>query len=247
MGYAPAFDTPNMAGVDIQNTKEYSPIRRRILTEILPVVMPSVEGDAKFSILCPPGPLKASRAQCKALGTTFTTCGRLPGYVMEKLGLSVMANGLSGVRDFAWALGAWTTTRTLSIYDDQQMPRPGDIYLVSEPNSPAIAHIAIMINPFTDPIWSADSGQGTPDLQMALYVPKKLNPDSGVITSKPHYQYAYSFPRRIVGWADIDRLCAAAGTPEGKAAMAETAQKIARQEAERKAGKNPGAIFPEAR
>jgi hypothetical protein len=111
-----------------------SPRRQRILRQILPQVVPSVYGDATF---------KKIDANWKP-GSGYTTCGGLPSFVAQSLGVSKVmkdegmgAYALTGMRNAAIRRGAWVHTGRSKRNPDgfggsdvRPMPKPGDLYLL---------------------------------------------------------------------------------------------------------------------
>jgi hypothetical protein len=198
---------PDYQGLDADSL---TPIRRQVLFNLLPLVVPSTEGDEKFDLLM-------THKKCqdqRDANPHFTTCGSLPGWLFSRLGLhkSLANYGLAGVRDAAMKLGCWVRNDELghamyeSAYHQDQRPLPGDVYLLANSkNSQEIMHIGVIVNPTGTRWWTADSGQGKKEEQQALYVPRLYQPATrqldgenyGVGTGRP--------PRRLIGWVDLER------------------------------------------
>lgn len=227
-GYDIPYAMPDMTGVDLASLPE---IRRRVLTEIIPQVVPSREGDPKFHRLASKENLKSERKN----NPNFTTCGALPGFVFGQLGIRCFGPGLDGNRMIAEAIGCWVDPWAAeNIYDDL-MPKPGDVYLLSGvENTQFIYHTAIMVNPFTNPFWSADAGQGAKTLQMAIYVPHEYNSGTGILTSKPHGALGFTHPRRLRGWIDLEKVAAIMGRPDGQQLAQAAMRKVAEAEKKRR-------------
>jgi len=200
-------------------------VRHDILFKWLPMVLESTEGDKKFDNLMTHKKCVEQRATTPG----FTTCGALPGWVMTKIGIKgrITGYGLAGVRDEAIKINAWVAHDELhnamyqSAYGADRRPLPGDVYILgSQRNANEILHIGIITNP-EGTLWqTADAGQGSREVQKALYVDRKYDPKNRLLDGEDVFanaaqaaglsaaqlkQYGVRPPRRLIGWVDIDR------------------------------------------
>ncbi|MEZ0371683.1 MAG: hypothetical protein ACAI44_21505 [Candidatus Sericytochromatia bacterium] len=193
-----------------------SPARQRMLTE-LDQVMGSVQAEGKYG-----------KGRNIFTGTEWdpaankpksggTSCGLLPGVMLNHMGLvapleghPIAGCGTNGVRDEAQALGfgIWQES------DGKLRPKPGDIYVLcndkGQPDDDGVTHIGVVLeNDKSDPakgdVWvTADAGQGSFDKQEAKEVLRRLvKDDKGRLYLDGPVD---PVPRRVGGWADIDRL-----------------------------------------
>jgi hypothetical protein len=188
-----------------------SDIRKKVINDLLPMVVPSTEDSPRFDLLM-------THAKCddqRKLNDNFTTCGSLPGWLFTRLGLnSSLSNyGLKGVMDAALALGCWVKNSDINaaLYKDTYggadlRPRPGDVYLLSAANnSKEIHHIGVIVNPTGLRWWTADAGQGDKPKQQAQWVPHKYIPEKRQLNGEYASWAKPPEPRRLVGWVDLDR------------------------------------------
>jgi hypothetical protein len=109
--------------------------RRQILHAIVPQVVPSTYGDAKFKRI----------DATWVPGSGYTTCGGLPGFVAGQLGLSaeirregIGGSGLASMRDAAIKRGAWVhhsmlnrrLAGAMNLESSMNRPQPGDFYML---------------------------------------------------------------------------------------------------------------------
>lgn len=200
--------------------------RRRILTIILPQVVPSAYGSAAF---------KRVDANWKP-GAGYTTCGGLPAFVarslayddeVKKTGIGI--GGLVGMRNAGIATGSWVHNGQMErrrAGPGGLRPRPGDFYLLCSgsidrhergcncmaPVKPedahkykgaAIEHVGVIVST-EGQLWkTADAGQGG-SVQKALYVSRQYHPQTHQVTGESD---RFGKPmRRLCGWIDVDRF-----------------------------------------
>ncbi|MGE0422433.1 MAG: hypothetical protein AB7O88_09225 [Reyranellaceae bacterium] len=109
--------------------------RVQIIRNIVPQVVPSTYGEAKF---------KRIDSTWKP-GDAYTTCGGLPGFVAGELGVSaevrregIAGSGLASMRDAAIKRGAWVhhsmlnrrLAGAMNLEGDMKRPKPGDFYML---------------------------------------------------------------------------------------------------------------------
>ncbi len=197
---------PDYSGIDFD---ALSPVRRRVLKELLPMVMPSAEGSAKFDHLMTHAACNAARAAKPG----FTTCGALPGFIFSRLGLHGLANyGLAGVKEAAEQHGCWANNSELhrvmyqSAHHKARRPLPGDVFIQGSLASDAeILHIGVIVNPTGDVWWTADAGQGERTAQCALYLQRTYKADTRELGSFHWRGRPSGKSRRLIGWVDLDR------------------------------------------
>lgn len=198
---------PDYSGIDFSTLSAF---RTRAIKEIIPMVVPSMVGDAKFSLF----QSKEKVEQRLKENPNFTTCGALPAWYFEKLGLhkSLSSYGLSSVRDDAIRLGCWRANDHFhamlyeQTYGVKRRPLPGDVYILSGKESEKeITHIGIIINSSGNRWWTADAGQGEKTLQQAWYVPRSYKEDTRQLDGETYSNDPKRPMRRIIGWVDIER------------------------------------------
>ena len=201
--------------------------RKRILEQILPEVVPSAYGDAKFTRL----------DKNWKPGAGYTTCGALPTFVAERIGMAphiaregLGRYGLSSMRDGGILRGAWRhhnmVLRSLgaAMGLEPARPRPGDFYLLCSgdghdtgcctiyPSDPKkewqykgakVEHVGVIVDA-SGGIWTtADAGQPGPNNgQAALYVKRNFDATTGFMTGEANR--AGKPMRRLCGWLDVD-------------------------------------------
>jgi len=109
--------------------------RIQIIRNIVPQVVPSTYGEAKF---------KRIDSKWKP-GDAYTTCGGLPGFVAGELGVTdevkregITGSGLAAMRDAAIKRGAWVHHSMLNrrlaggmnLESSMNRPKPGDFYML---------------------------------------------------------------------------------------------------------------------
>lgn len=114
---------------------DYSERRVQIIRNIVPQVVPSTYGEAKF---------KRIDSKWKP-GDAYTTCGGLPGFVAGELGVTdevkregITGGGLASMRDAAIKRGAWVHHSMLNrrlaggmnLESSMNRPKPGDFYML---------------------------------------------------------------------------------------------------------------------
>lgn len=198
---------PDLAGI---NFGELSDIRRRVIKELLPRVVPSTEGakDGFETMMS-----TKSLATMRRLNSKATTCGALPGWLFSQIHApsALRDYGLSSVRAAARRLNCWVSNSKLEldIYRPTR-PKPGDVYLAGSLRSDdEILHIGVIVNPTGPRWWTADAGQGTLDMQQAHYVPRRYDVLERTLTGAVWQGRPISGPYRLVGWVDLDRVRAA--------------------------------------
>jgi len=180
--------------------------RKRLFVEVNKRI-PSVEGT-------PPEPGKVNLFDGVAHMTHGTSCGLLPGVVMQRLGIHgpISQYATEGVRIEAQKMGIWVES------DGTARPLPGDIYVLRYPERPdedSVQHVGIFYeldkqDPQLGLIWvTADAGQGSHEVQEAKLVNRAMEKVDGV---HPFLSGPKNTPgdspqlRRIGGWVDVDRL-----------------------------------------
>jgi hypothetical protein len=191
---------PDLRGIDFNSLSD---TRNKIINLFLPQVIPSIEGEAKFDRLM-------THDQCvqqRAILPNFTTCGSLPGWLFKQIGLPRLANyGLKGVMDAAVDIGCWVENPVVvnGDYTSDLLPLPGDVFLMCSRNIKEILHIGVIVNPYSDQWWIAEAGQGTREVQQALWDPHTYDPANGFLDMVVP-SYAAKKPHRyLLGWVDID-------------------------------------------
>ena len=206
-----------------------SQLRQDILYKYMPEFVESVEGDKNFD---KPTTKKACDAARKK-NPNFTTCGALPAVVMQRAGIKgpiATGYGVGGVMLEAKKIGVWVDHHdTLhnamykSAYGVDRRPLPGDVYLLGSKGGDVL-HVGIITNSEGTTWQTADSGQGAKELQKALYVDRKYDPQNRLLDGEDAFAnaaqaaglsaaqlkaYGIRPPRVLIGWVDIDRLKAA--------------------------------------
>lgn len=182
-----------------------TPIRAQAL-QVLKDVLPAQNGGA--------GKLQAnadaigagdaqvwSEMKAKNPAVSYSNCGSLPGYMSRMLGLADNGtnNAVDGVRSKARARGAWVDAAPgLPV-----LPKPGDIYGLSEGPKSILTHVGIIVDIERNPdgtytLTTADSGQGSMPNWSAGFVTRTLD------ISGPRSTYL-GRTRYLAGWADIER------------------------------------------
>ncbi len=203
---------------------ELSRRRQRILTAILPQVVPSTYGSQAF---------KRIDANWKP-GAGYTTCGGLPAFVARQLGLDAAAEktgigigGLAGMRNAGITTKSWVHNGARERRSGEFRPKPGDFYLLCSgdparheagcncisPTRPEdyhkwrgaqVEHVGVIVSAEGNLWKTADAGQGGPQAQQALYVFRQYNRITQQITGESD---KLGKPmRRLCGWLDVDRF-----------------------------------------
>ncbi len=199
---------------------ELSARRRHVLGIIVPQVVPSYYGDAKF---------KRIDANWKP-GAGYTTCGGLPSHVANQLGVTekcraqgILGSGLASLRDAAMMQNAWVhhdLTRLSA--SDAIRPKPGDIYMLCSGEDSAhktnciclstktkgrpakVEHVGVIVHA-RGTLWkTADAGQPNGNLECALYCERTFNPAIGWLTGETDGKGGKPM-RRLCGWLDIEK------------------------------------------
>lgn len=201
-------------------------IRRDILYKYLPQLLESTEGDPKFDKLMTKKACDAARKSTPG----FTTCGALPAVVMQMAGIKgpiATGYGVAGVMIEAQKVNCWVDHKNelhnamyKSAYGVERRPLPGDIYLLGT-KAGDILHVGIITNSAGTQWQTADSGQGARELQKAVYVERKYDPQNRLLDGEDAFanaaqgvglsaaqmkQYGIRPPRLLIGWVDIDKL-----------------------------------------
>ncbi|PKL77589.1 MAG: hypothetical protein CVV27_05040 [Candidatus Melainabacteria bacterium HGW-Melainabacteria-1] len=154
-----------------------------------------------------------------------TTCGLLPGSMLNHLGVrqsQLSGSATNGIEIQGRRLGVWVDS------DGNNRPKPGDVYALRYAESPnardSVAHVGVIYDTSQDQVWwTADSGQGSKDAQSAGRIPRQLVYDEQgfPMLSKPLKLDAEGQPilgefartdgeddnlRRIAGWVDLDKV-----------------------------------------
>ena len=207
--------------------EQLSARRRRILTQILPAVVPSTYGDKRF------GEIDSNWTP----GCGYTTCGGLPAYVSNHIGQNPShkkrgygLGGLIGMRNAALRFGAWVhhdpaaTQASIARGEAPKLPRPGDYYLLCSgrghntgcnhiaPTSQKMAwrykgatieHVGVIVEAKGELWRTADAGQGYSKVtQQALYMFRRFNAATGRMTGEVGGKGRPM--RRLCGWVNID-------------------------------------------
>ena len=207
---------------------DLSPRRRRIICEILPAVVPSTYGSARF---------REIDANYKP-GAGYTPCGGLPALVARHLGVTLQQRkegmggyGLVGLRNGAIRRGAWVHAgdcpgnAAVASAPLGTRPKPGDLYVLcsgsghafgcctlqretKEDPMPrhlgaAVEHVGVIVDADNEALWiTADAGQGA-GVQYADYVLRQYDGTTGFMTGEA--SRAGKPMRRLCGWVDVDR------------------------------------------
>lgn len=191
------FDEDGSAGSSVSEKDDYGlSNRRKAALDVVSEVVPSAYGDARFAKLAPAwNPQMAVQSN----GAFLTTCGYLPGYVGSKLGLekNLSSYGTFALRDNARTWGAWIEP------GGDARPKPGDAYALADAAG-GIVHVGFIVSAPTSGPWkTADAGQGSHEVQTAVYQDRPY--DSMLLTLGGPLG-----PRRLAGWVDLDRVPLAA-------------------------------------
>lgn len=181
-----------------------SPLRKRIINDIIPKYVPSTYGDARFSKLAPgyevhidPDTGKLVQTfQGNVLPESFTTCGSLPCRIGYDLGVKdgITRCGVPGMRDIGKAAGAWVDA-------GRRRPEPGDFYGLSQTPGGILTHVGIIIDA-SGPIWrTADAGQGPHDKQAAAYLDRPYDAKALTLGGP-------AGPRPFAGFLDVEKYMA---------------------------------------
>ncbi len=192
--------------------------RERTLRRIVPTVVPSVYGSKAF---------RSIDANWEP-GKGYTTCGGLPAYVAQQLGVTLAQRkqgigsyGLAGLRNAGIINRAWVHVSTRDRTLQHRRPRPGDFYMlcsggkheygccrIAPPdgsNKPylgaKVEHVGVIVDAETALWKTADAGQGYP-IQEAKYVLRHFNSATGEMTGEQNRQGRPM--RRLCGWLDLD-------------------------------------------
>ncbi len=140
-----------------------------------------------------------------------TTCGMLPGVLMQKLKVKgpITQYATEGLRIEGKKLGVWVDN------DGTTMPKPGDLYWLryeDKPSSDSVAHVGVIYDVSNPNTWiTADAGQGSSAVQEAKLVHRNMKKKDGThfFLSGPSNTPGDSPAlRRIGGWIDLDKLLA---------------------------------------
>lgn len=201
--------------------------RRYVLDVIVPQVVPSSYGDAKFKLI------DANWAP----GKGYTTCGGLPAHVTNQLGVTkkqiaqgIVGSGLSSLRDAAIMQNAWFHhdlqlrwfANNMNIESSAKRPKPGDLYMLCSGEESAhkincnclstkmkgtpakVEHVGVIISS-EGTLWkTADAGQPNGNVQCARYCDRTFNPTTGWLTGESDGKGGKPM-RRLCGWLDIDK------------------------------------------
>lgn len=207
--------------------EELNARRRYILDVIVPQVVPSSYGDAKFKLI------DANWAP----GKGYTTCGGLPAHVASQLGVppkliaeGIAGAGLASLRDAGIKQNAWVhhnlTLRFLStgmnLEGQMNRPKPGDLYMLCSGEESShkafcnclstkahgrvakVEHVGVIVSS-KGTVWkTADAGQPNGNVQCAKYCDRTFNPATGLLTGE--FDGTGGRPmRRLCGWLDVDK------------------------------------------
>jgi hypothetical protein len=177
-------------------------VRDRVL-EILHEVVPSRYGDARFARLAP-----GYRPDDPRLPPGFTTCGYLPLYVGNRLGVrdGITRGGVEGVRMIGRDHGVWVEA------GGSKRPRPGDFLGLSATRGGILTHVDVLVDASGNPWRTADAGQGARDMQEARYVDRIYDPVN-VTLGGP------AGARPLAGWFDLAAYFGEPEAPEGSALL----------------------------
>ena len=164
-------------------------VRSRILS-VLSEVVPSAYPDARFRSLAPAyDPTKAPWSEPGGP----TTCGFLPWWVGNRIGVRITGGGTYELRDVAKAAGAWIEP------GNGRRPSPGDPYAVGN-DAGSIDHVGFIVKLNGDDWTTADAGQGPRERQGAAENVRKYDRRTNRLGT-----------RRLVGWMDVAKYVAAKG------------------------------------
>lgn len=166
--------------------------RLRIVNDILPSVVPSRYGDARFAKLAP-----GYRPDDPKLPPGFTTCGYLDLFVGHALGAKdgITRGGTEQIRTAGKAANAWVEP------GGGRLPSPGDLYGIDKIDSAGnryIVHVGVIVDA-SGPVWrTADAGQGPRNAQEAQYVDRPYDAANATLGGP-------AGPRPLAGWINIDK------------------------------------------
>ncbi len=194
------------SGITKANDPRLSDARKKFFVELEKRV-PSVEGHKSAAG-------KSNLFDGVAHQVKGTTCGLLPGVLMQRMGVRgvISSYATEGVRTEGQRLGVWVEN------DGTNLPTPGDIYVLRYPETPntdSVAHVGVVYD-VTDPNrWiTADAGQGSREVQEAKLVTRNMKKVDGThfFLSGPSNTPGDSpLLRRIGGWVNLDALLAKSG------------------------------------
>lgn len=200
--------------------------RRHVLGIIVPQVVPSTYGDAKF---------KRIDSKWKP-GAGYTTCGGLPSHVANQLGVTekckaqgILGSGLTSMRDCAIMQNAWVHNDLARFFANDAItggtanrPKPGDLYMLcsgedsahktncvclstkTKGRLAAVEHVGVIVSA-RGTLWkTADAGQNNGPVQCARYCDRTFNPATGWLTGESDGKGGKPM-RRLCGWLDIDK------------------------------------------
>lgn len=176
-------------------TGSLSERRKFVLDTLLPDVLPSKYGEAKFTKLT-----FGLTKDNPNVTPGYTTCGSLPMYIARMLNDKVIS-GTNGLRTAGQSKNAWI------IADGSARPRPGDLYAllnqgVTDVIDGGIAHVGVIVDASED-IWkTADAGQG--DGWAADYVSRAYGAQAVTLSGEVVKTTGARPPRTLAGWIDID-------------------------------------------
>lgn len=168
-----------------------SPLRRKIVDEIVPQFVPSVYPDARFHAMYP-----GFDPDDPNLPAGFSTCGALPTAVGRELGYQdgITRYGTFAVRNIGQETGTWVDAAP------GLRPKPGDFYAIGDGGS-GIVHVGVIIDASGSTWRTADAGQGTHANQAAAYVERAFDPAALTIGGPVG-------PRPLAGWMNIEEYVA---------------------------------------
>lgn len=178
-----------------RNLSTLSKRRQKLLTAILPRVIPSKYPEVKFKSII-------GWANLDNLAS-YSTCGNLMGYVGIMLGVKARAwGGVEGLRTTAKKADAWVDAGSPCGPAEPKIPVPGDLYGLCETPGGVLKHVGVIVDPTGNQWVTADAGQA-PGGKGADYVVRAFDRKAGTLTGEVSYQGTRN-PRPIAGWLDLD-------------------------------------------
>lgn len=182
----PAFVIGALAFSRIGDVAGLSP-RRDAILKAVDRVIPGVYPDAKFRLMAP-----GYDPNDPKLPKNFTTCGFMPGYAGNAVGIDTRY-GLKSIQDIGEQTGTWVKPSS------GKRPKPGDFFLLGNAAG-EILHTGVFKKTDGTDWETADAGQE--DRQKGekgrtAYVKRTWNPDAMTLKSG-------NVERNLLGWLNVD-------------------------------------------